>query len=434
MNRSRRSFVTQIMGGVAIGVPLLRDSWLQTLQAAQQRSVGQAPEAVAGDEDFWIQIQQAFDVDRSVINLNNGGVAPSPRIVQAAYRRHIEYANGLPARRLWQDQDPQVEHVRARLAETFGCGADEMALTRNASESLENCIFGLELKAGDEVIYADVDYPRMITTWKQRELREGIKCVQVAIDVPLADAQSAVEAYRKAITPRTRAMMVSHVVFVTGQIMPVRAVVALGRERNIPVIVDGAHAFAQLAFRRDDLDCDYYGVSLHKWLTAPIGAGFLYVRKDRIADLWPMMASVTPRGTDIRKFEEIGTHPAANKLAIAEALAFYHAIGPQRKAARLCALRDRWAKRLTADKRVTLLSRLEPQHTGGFATLRIDGVESHNKVAEYLWDKFKIFIVAVDYADGKACGLRVTPNVYTTPDEIDAFCTAIESVLARGGF
>jgi selenocysteine lyase/cysteine desulfurase len=430
---NRRDFLRQTLALSTVGGALLREDWLERVQAAQRSAGERTPEQLAADEDFWLEVQQAYAVDRSVINLNNGGVSPSPRVVLEALRRHFEFANQLPARNLWQVQDPQVENVRARLAWAFGCDAREMAVTRNSSEALEICIFGIDLKAGDEVLASELDYPRMINTFRQRELREGIVLKLVPIRCPVQDVEEVVEAYRRAITPRTRVLLVSHVVFVTGQIFPVRQIVRLGREHGIPVIVDGAHAFAHFPFSRDELECDYYGTSLHKWLTAAHGTGFLYVRRDCIGPLWPLMAAPEPRSSDIRKFEEIGTHPAANYLTIAEALTLHNAIGPARKAARLRYLRDRWARRLTADRRVRLYTRMEPEHGCAFATFQIEGVEP-SRLVEHLWNRHKIFTAAIDYPpDTHAVrGVRVSPNVYTTAEEIDMFCAAVEDVLANG--
>lgn len=433
MNPSRREMLNRSLALGAIGLIALRDDALQRVRACQSLAGTRAASDLAEDEDFWIQIQQAYTVDRSMINLNNGGVSPSPRVVQDAMRRHLEFANNAPAKNLWQVQDPQVELVRERLARAFGCGTEEMAITRNASEALQICIYGIDLRPGDEVLACELDYPRMLNTYKQRELRDGIKLVLAPVTVPVQSMADVVEAYRKCITPKTKVILVSHVVFVTGQIHPVREIVRLGREHNIPVIVDGAHAFSHIAFDRDALECDYYGVSLHKWTCAPHGTGFLYVRDKCIESLWPLMAAVEPKSKNIRKFEEIGTHPAANILAIAEALTLYQAIGPARKEARLRYLRNRWAQRLVGEKRVKFFTRLEPEHGGAFTTFSIEGIDPA-KLAEHLWAKHKIFVVAIDYPEKKSTvrGIRVSPHVYTTLEEIDLFSRAIESVLARG--
>ena len=429
IEESRRKFLQRTLTIGAIAAIGLRDDWRSRVQAAQARAADRPVEEIAADEDYWREIQQAFTIDRSMINLNNGGVSPSPRIVQEAMRRHLEFSNNAPVRSMWTILEPEVETVRARLARTFGCLPEEMAITRNASESLETCIYGVDLKAGDEVLTTDHDYPRMIATLKQRELREGIVLKSVPVPAPVDDPGELLELFAKNITPKTRAILCCHVIFLTGQIFPVRDIVRLGRQHGIPVIVDGAHAFAHLVFHRDDLECDYYGASLHKWLAAPHGTGLLYVRKEKIESLWPLMAAPKPRGDDIRKFEEIGTHPAANRLAISEALTLYNGIGPRRKEARLRYLRDRWAKRLMEDKRVRLYCRLDPRHSCGIGTFAVKDIDSA-KLVEHLWNKHRIITTVIDTAP--IVGVRVTPNVYTTLDEIDMFCEAVEDVMAKG--
>ena len=228
---------------------------------------------------------------------------------------------------MWRILEPQREPVRQRLARAFGCDGEEIALTRNASEGLQICQFGFDLEPGDEVLTTTQDYGRMITTFKQRERREGIVLRQFDIPVPAEDPAEIVRLFESHITPRTRLILMCHMINLTGQILPVREVVAMGRRHGLPVIVDGAHSFAHFDFEHRDLDCDYYATSLHKWLFAPHGTGMLYVRRNLIADLWPLMAAPEPMSDDIRKFEEIGTHPAANYLAIAEALTFHQGLG-----------------------------------------------------------------------------------------------------------
>jgi selenocysteine lyase/cysteine desulfurase len=330
---------------------------------------------------------------------------------------------------MWQLLEPQIESVRKGLAAAFGCDPEEMAITRNASESLETCILGLDLEPGDEILTTNQDYPRMLTTWRQRERREGVVLRTISFAVPPASLDELAERFRKAITPRTRVILLCHMTNLTGQIFPVREICRLGREHGIEVIVDGAHAFAHFPFTLADLDCDYYGTSLHKWLLAPHGTGFLYVRKSRIPKLWPLMAAPAELDGNIRKYEEIGTHPAANHNAIAEALAFHHGIGAERKAARLRYLRDRWMKRLSGQKGVRIHTSFDPAMSCAIGNVGIDGVDT-KKLADYLWERRRIIVVPILHAEFQ--GLRVTPNVYTTLAEVDAFAEEMERVVARG--
>src|SRR5690606_2379907 len=232
--------------------------------------------AVATDEDYWAEIRRAFDLDDTLINLNNGGVCPAPSHVLEAMIRDLRFSNELPVRHMWQVLEPRIESVRRELAADFGCEPDELAITRNASEAMETLILGLDLRRGDEVIVTDQNYPRMLTTWDQRARRDGIVVRRISFDVPPRDTSDITASFADAIGPRTRAIELPHITNLTGQIMPIREIVKLARAREIPVLVDGAHAFAHFPFTRADLDCDYYGTSLHKWLLAPIGTGFLY--------------------------------------------------------------------------------------------------------------------------------------------------------------
>lgn len=430
MRMHRRDFMRN--GGLAGGAWLLgalRDDWLQRLSAAEPAARGQSPRDIAGNEHFWFQIQQAFAVDRSIINLNNGGVCPSPRIVMEAVKRTLDQTNTAPARQLWKVLDPQLELVRRRLARKFGCDPEELAITRNASEALQIVLNGIDLKPGDEVLTSTQDYPRMLQTLAQRELRHGISVKKVRLPTPAKSQDELFEAFEQGVTPRTKALLVSQVTYMAGQILPVGRICEMARKRGIQTIVDGAHAFAQFPFTRDDIGCDYYGTSLHKWLTAPIGTGFLYVRKDRIRDLWPLTAPADPKSDNIRKFEEIGTHSDAPRLAIAEALTFYEGIGPERKAARLRFLRDYWAKRLARHEKVRFLTNLDPEHSCAIGTVGIRGVPAA-KLVEFLWDKYKIIVTEIEFEDFS--GIRVTPNVYTTTAELDFFGEAMERVITEG--
>ena len=388
-----------------------------------------APETLAEDESYWRTVQQAFTVDRSLINLNSGGVSPSPAIVQEAMKQHLDYSNEAPPYTMWRVLEPQREGVRQRLARAFECDAEEIALTRNASESLQACQFGFDLEPGDEVLTTDQDYPRMINTFKQREQREGIKLVQCSLPVPAEDPDEVVRIFEEHITPRTRLILMCHMINLTGQILPVKPVVQMARRYDIPVIVDGAHAFAHFDFTHADLDCDYYGTSLHKWLFAPHGTGMLYVRRDKIADLWPLMAAPEKMDDDIRKFEEIGTHPAANYLAIAEALTFHQGIGAARKAARLRYLRDYWADRLVKRDRVRLHTSRDPQFSCGIATVGIDGMDPGDLV-RHLRRTHQIITTPIKHPQFE--GVRVSPNVFTTLEELDRFSDAMERVVRHG--
>ncbi len=388
-----------------------------------------SPERIATDEDFWFEVGRAFTVDRSLINLNNGGVSPAPLLVQDAMKAHLDYMNKAPAYTMWGVLQPQKESVRARMARAWGVDPEEVAITRNASEGLQICQQGFNLQRDDEILTSTQDYPRMLTTFRQRVRREGVVLNEIELRVGSSDIRDIVSRFERAITPRTKLMLVSHMINITGQILPVKEIVAMARAKGVPVIVDGAHALAHFDFRISDLDCDYYATSLHKWLFAPIGTGLLYVRRDRITDLWPLMAAPPEMNGDIRKFEEIGTHPIANFLAIAEALTFHQGIGGARKQARLVYLRDYWATRLLSHKGVTLHTSLDAGAACGIATVEIAGIEP-GALAGWLFARHHIIATPITHPQFR--GMRVAPSVYTTTEELDRFVDAMAHVASKG--
>jgi selenocysteine lyase/cysteine desulfurase len=424
-----RRVLFQGLSGVA-ALAAFRADALARVQKAGQTAAGRKASELATDETYWTEIARAFDVDRTLINLNNGGCSPAPAHVMDQMIRDLRFSNEIPVYQMWVVLEPRIESCRRELAAEFGCDPEEMAITRNASESLETLISGIDLKPGDEVVYTTQNYPRMITSWEQRARREGIVVKPIQFAVPPPSPAAVVEAFRRAITPRTRVFEVTHITNLTGQILPVRDVVRLGREHGIETFVDGAHAFAQFPFKRDDLECDYYATSLHKWLFAPIGTGFLYVRKNKQKSIWPLMAAPPAMDENIRKYEEIGTHPAANHNAISEAIVFHRAIGAERKAARLRYLRDRWAQRLAAaDPRVRILTPLNDTESCGIALIHVEGIDTE-KLQAYLWDKHRIMTTPIVHKEFN--GLRITPSVYTTPAELDTFSSRMEDVLKKG--
>ena len=418
----------QLLGITAAATVAFQDNAIERVRAASTAAGTRTPEEVATDEDFWSEVRAAFSIDRNIINFNNGYVSPSPRPVQDAMRRMLEYTDMGPYHTMVATLERQVESVRRRLAAAAGCDPEEMAITRNASESLENAQYGIDLKAGDEVLTTNQDYPRMLTTFAQRERREGIVLKTISFPVPPPSMDDLYNRFERAITPKTKLILFCHITNRTGQIFPVQRICRMARDRGIPTIVDGAHAFSHFPYKISDLECDYYGTSLHKWTYAPIGTGFLYVRRSRIASTWSLMASDKTQVGDIRKFEEIGTHPAANHNAISEALVFNENLGVARKTARLRYLRDRWALRLAKHPKCRILHSPDPAQSAGIGFLAFTPGVDGAKMREVLLSKHAIlttFIGGEEYS-----GLRVTPNVYSTIRDIDYFSDAMEKELA----
>lgn len=430
MNKlDRRQFLGSIAKPAAAASVVLSSPSLIARALDSVKGITGDPKVIARDERYWREIQQAYSADRGIVNLNNGGVSPSPIVVQNAMKRHLDFSNTTPAYSMWRILEPQREPVRRRVARFFKCSPEEIAFTRNASESLQICQNGFDMEPGDEVLTTTQDYGRMINTFKQRECRDGIIMKQFKIPIPAENDNEIVRLFEKNITSKTKMILMCHMINITGQILPVKKVVKMARKYNIPVIVDGAHTFAHFEFDANDLDCDYYASSLHKWLCAPHGTGLLYVRKNKIADLWPLQAPAECSMEDIRKFEEIGTHPAANYLAIGDALTFHQGIGTKNIEQRLIYLRDRWAKRLLKNDRIKLHTSLKPGKGCAIATVQIEGIDTSD-VSKHLWDKYKIFVVAIKHPEFEGC--RITPHIYTTTEEIDRFSDAMEHIVKHG--
>lgn len=420
---SRRQFLNHASAGTA-AVAAVNSNGLDRLFAASADAADRNPLDVAQDESYWRTVQEAFSLDRTMINLNNGGCSPAPRAVHEAFKRYLDHSNQAPSYYMWREVEPGVENARRGLAMDTGVDPETMAITRNASESLQIAQLGLDLKAGDEILTTNQDYGRMLQTYDQRVLREGLKLTKISIPVPATSAEI-IKRFEQAITPKTKLMHFCHITNLTGQIYPVKELAAMARAKGITTIVDGAHAYAHFPFKLTDFDCDFYGTSLHKGLLTPIGAGFLYVRRDRIEKHWALQPASVGQAKDIRKYEEIGTHPAANHNAISEALIFHRGIGSERKAARLRYLRNRWAERLLKNPRVVLHTPLDPTLSCAIGTVQIKGIPTGD-VGSKIWNEHRILATPIAHAEFE--GLRVTPNVYTTLDEIDIFADAMEKL------
>lgn len=406
---------------------LTQPAWSRKLQTALRGAEGVSPSDLATDEDFWYYIQQSFTVSPYLINLNNGGVSPAPRTVQEAMKRYYDLCNEAPSFYMWRELDKGREPLRKNLAKLAGCDAEEIAMNRNSSEGLETVIFGLQLKAGDEVVAAKQDYPNMINAYNQREKRDGIKMVWINLELPSEDENYLVQQYVKAFTARTKLVHITHIINWNGQILPVRKIADEAHKRGIEVIVDGAHSFAHFNFKIPDLDCDYFAASLHKWLYAPIGAGVLYVRKNKIKNLYPLFAtSENPLKDDIRKFEHLGTRPFYIEQAISKAIDFHDMIGSERKEKRLHYLKNYWMERVKNIPKVKLNTSLDPKWGCAIGNVAIEG----KKPAEldvYLLEKYKVHTVAITWEN--IVGVRVTPNVYTTTKNLDVLIDGITTFV-----
>lgn len=380
---------------------------------------------VAEDEDFWATIQQAYTVNPNIINLNNGGVSPAPKVVQDALDRYNKLANEGPSYYMWRIMDQGREPLREKLAEMAGCQANEIAINRNSTEALNTVIFGLNLKAGDEVIGAKQDYPNMINAWRQRAAREGIIYTQVSFDFPIEDDEAIVNVYEKAITPKTKLLQITHMVNWVGQLMPVKKIAKMAHAKGIEVLVDGAHSFGLINFKIPDLDADYFGTSLHKFLSAPIGSGMLWIKKEKIKNIWPLICNDKPNSEDIRKFETIGTRSFAIEQAIGEAINFHNAIGAERKQERIHFLKNYWAGAVTKNPKVKIHTSLNPKYGCAICGVSVQGL-TPAELDSQLFNKYKIHTVGIVW-ENISC-VRITPHVYTKIKDLDKLVKAINEI------
>lgn len=425
MSQNRRNFLRQ--ASALAGAFSLNSLFNQT-HAEEWRTMPQPdpdPIKAARDEDYWAVIQRAFTTNRNIILLNNGGVSPSPLVVQQAVERYNQLANEGPSYFMWRILDQGREPLREKLALLGGVLPDEVAINRNATEALTTIIYGLRLSKGDEVIGTLQDYPNIVQAWRQRDAREGIVYKQLSFNFPIENDEEIVSAYEKAITPRTKIIHVTHVINWVGQIMPVKKIAAMAHKRGIEVVVDGAHSFGLLDFQIPDLECDYFGTSLHKFLSAPIGSGMMWIKKEKIANIWPLMCNSLPNGGDIRKFETLGTRSFPIEQGIGEAINFHLGIGTKRKEERVRYLKDYWAKQVENIPGIKLHTSLKAKYSCGICGVSINGM-TPQELESALFARFKIHTSPTVWENISL--VRVTPHVYTTLQDLDKLVRALQTI------
>lgn len=380
---------------------------------------------LAENEDFWYEVKQAYTVASNIVNLNNGGVSPSPKVVQDAVERYNQLSNEAPSFYMWRTLDRGKEGLRYKLAEMAGVSSEEIAVNRNASEALETIIFGLRLEKGDEVVLTKQDYPNVINAWKQRSLRDGIVLKFISFDFPIENNDEIIQKFKNAFTAKTKVVNITHMINWVGQILPVNKIAAEAHKRNIEVIVDGAHTFAHLDFKISDLNCDYFGTSLHKWLCAPFGSGMLYVKKEKIKNLFPLFAGEDPESADIRKFESLGTRSLAIEQAIGQAIDFHHWIGAERKQKRLHYLKNYWMERVMKLPGVKIHTSLDPKYGCGIGLFSIEG-KTPPEISGFLFKEYQVHTVGISWEN--IHGVRVAPNVYSTTKDLDRLILGIKAL------
>ena len=411
-------------GAMALIDPLSR-LYEAELEEQSRRIKSLSPEAAATDEDFWGWVQQSYTVSPNIINLNNGGVSPQPKMVQDAMIRYYQYSNEAPSYYMWSVLDEGREQVRRDLARLAGCMPEEVAINRNSTEALDTIIMGIPLTAGDEVIISKQDYPNMINAWKYREKRDGVKLVWQNFNLPIENEEELISGYTSMFSEKTKVVHLIHIVNWMGQIMPVKKIIEAAHARGIEVVLDGAHSFAHFDYNLADLNPDYFGTSLHKWLCAPFGSGMLYVKKEKIAKLMPLFPGPDPTLDDIKKFEHLGTRSFPIEMAIGAAIRFHDVIGSERKEARLFYLKNYWAEKAAEIPGVKVHTSLKKGYSCAISLFSIEGMKP-NEIREQLMKKYQIHSVAIEWENIK--GVRITPNVYTTLTDLDKLVKAIRDM------
>lgn len=379
-------------------------------------------EEVAKDEDFWMGIRGGYKLKPDYINLENGYYSIMPEETLENFIQHVRDVNYQGAYYMRTVQEKNKKDVAAKLAKLAGCSAEELIITRNTTESLDTIISGMSWKAGDEAVMAVQDYGAMLNQFKLVASRYGVVNKIISLPINPASDEEIVELYAKAITDKTRLLMVCHMVNITGQILPIRKIADMAHSKNVQVMVDGAHAFAHIQYAIPDLNCDYYAASLHKWLSVPLGAGILYVKKENISKGWPLMAEREVSPDDIFRLNHTGTHPAHTDLTISNAIDYYMTLGPARKEARLRYLQNYWTNKVRGFPKVILNTPTDPTRSCGIANVGIKDMRPA-VLAETLLTKYKIYTVAIDSKNVSGC--RITPNLFTTTEELDVLVKAL---------
>jgi selenocysteine lyase/cysteine desulfurase len=421
----RRSFIRQsaaLLGGLALH---------QRLDAAFP-GIGPGPAPGGDGEEFWRQVRAAFACSPTLINLNNGGVCPAPRAAMEALDHYNRMCNEAPSYYMWRILDQDREPLRMNLARLAGCSKEELALCRNATEALNTVIFGLPLKSGDEVVVSTHDYPNMANAWKQRALRDGVKLVHADPQLPSEDEEAMAQAFISKFSSRTKLVHITHVVNWNGQVLPVRRIADAAHERGIEVLVDAAHSFALLDYSIPDLGADYWGTSLHKWLCAPFGNGLLWIKKDKVGKVWPLLSNDKPQSDDIRKFESLGTRSFPIEMATGYSLDLHELIGARRKQERMHYLKNYWMDQVKELPGLFLKTSRDPRFSCAIGVFGIAGKKA-TAISEELFAKWKIHTVAIEREgqpgiEAAYNHVRVTPNVYTTTEDLDRLVEAIRSL------
>ena len=420
---SRKDFLKKSLL-TTVGLPLFSHV---SLKASSHLTVPETENLVT-DEAFWKEVRQQFDLDPEVINFNNGSVGPQSKQVQDVHMDMYRTSNQAPAFHMWKKFNKKREELRTELAMLMDADTEEVAINRNTTEGLSNVTFGLDLQPGDEVVVSDFDYPFMLNAWRQRQMREGIVLNEVKLPLPIENVDHVVELYRKAITPKTKVVHLTHVLNWTGQVMPVKEITAMAKELGCEVVVDSAHALAHVPLSFKDIGCDYMATSLHKWLGAPFGTGALIIKKEKKAGLWPLMSPYEPKSDDIKKFEFLGTRSIPAEMAALDAIAFHRKLGPENVHKRLHYIKNYWVNQVKDLKRVTIHTSIKPEFSGAIATISIERLTAGD-IASALRKEagFDVGYVVFNGMDA----VRISPHIYTSLAELDMLVAIIKKLAVK---
>ncbi len=427
MAENRRNFVKN-MTVMGLFAPASSFEWMNYNHQTGPTFEELESMGAVGDDDFWKTIQQCYAQSEEFINLENGYFSPTPLPVLNAFVENNRMVNANSSFYMRGRKEDDRERVRQELAAFAGVDADEVALMRSTTDGLSVIMLGLPLKAGDEVVLSNQDYDSMVETFKQREQRDGIVLKTVNLPLQPTNDDEVVKAYEKAITPKTRLVLATHMIHLTGHLLPIKKICDMAHAKGVEVMVDGAHTFAHIDFKIPDLGCDYYAASLHKWLCNPLGAGILWVKKEHIEKIWPLFGETSRPKTDIRKFERFGTQNTAVQLSLSAAIKFHNIIGSARKMEYLRQLRSYWVEKLKEVNGVSFNTPMQNERTGAIANFSLKGY-TPTQLATALYDKYKVFTVGIETA--AVNGVRVTPHLYTTRQHLDTLVNAVKELSQK---
>ena len=379
------------------------------------------------DDDFWKLVRSQYDLHQDFINLESGyyNIIPKPTLKKQI--EHIKRVNLEGSFYMRKSRFKDKSTITSELANFVGCNSKNLAITRNTTESLDLIISGFPWKSGDEAIYAYQDYGAMQDMFEQIGKRHGVVLKKVSVPNHPKNDMELISLYESQITSKTRLIMISHMVNITGQILPVKKICDMAHSYGVEVLVDGAHCVGHFNFKIDNLNCDYYGSSLHKWLATPLGAGLLYVNNKHIPKIWPLIADHEKDPNKIQRLSHTGTHPVSTDLTIIDAIEYLNSIGIKKKESRLRFLKTYWQNALKNESNIVINTPFDPQRSCGIGNVGLKNMKPET-LANRLYEEFGIFTVAIDYANVKGC--RITPNIFTNENELDTFIDAMKS-LAR---